>query len=246
MNKSNWIEKIDDYLLGRLNDTETAEFEKELESDEAFRNEFLQQQKAVELIRIASLKQKLSQIHERREVLAPVRKLPAIYKWAVAAALVLAVSVIGVRYYLGTNNFSQELYADIYRPDVGLPSLMGANDQYDLDDAMIDYKLGDYRKALQKFTKLQVANVSPDTVQLYLGLAYLGDKDPARMLEVYKDWQPASVQIRNKKDWYTALGYLLQGKTEAFSRAAKAIADDPSHLYASEAREALAKIPKQQ
>jgi TolA-binding protein len=134
-------------------------------------------------------------------------------KW-VAAASIVGVAVIGASLLL-TGTPEEKLFELYYRPDPGLPTLMGVSDHFQFENAMVSYKTGDYGEAIDHWQELLKEHPGNDTLNYFLGSAYLADgkvplaiKSLDRVSEV-----PESVFLSDAY-WYLALGKLKLNKKE--------------------------------
>lgn len=62
-------------------------------------------------------------------------------KWGIAACLTAAIIIGGLLFY--SRSPEEKLFAAYYKPDPGLPTLMGVSDRYEFENAMLSYKTGD-------------------------------------------------------------------------------------------------------
>lgn len=67
---------------------------------------------------------------------------------------------------------SDQIIASVFYPDPGLPTQMGSNSEYSFYDGMVDYKTGDYNRALDKW-KSSALSIGKDTLAYYKAMAAL-------------------------------------------------------------------------
>ena len=79
---------------------------------------------------------------------------------------------------------------------------------------MVSYKEGDYNRAIEIWKKIHHENPANDTLQYFIGAAYLNNNDSnaiASLLPVAENdnsrWQPKAM-------WYLALAYVKYGRKE--------------------------------
>ena len=119
------------------------------------------------------------------------------------------------------------MYAKYYIQDAGLMTAMGVSENYNFDKAMIDYKTGDYEKAIDAWQKLLLTNPANDTLHYFIGSAYMALDRPARALMNF-EWVLKSANSNFKTDayWYAGLALLKQGELEKASNYIR-LSDNP-------------------
>ncbi len=239
MNEQILFEQIEKYLQGDMTKEESLAFENEMQHNETLRDMTHQTKQAMEAIYISSMKEKLKSIDEKLNIERGKTKQYTIVKWAVAASIVIAVSVFTVVKLSAPETESTAIYAQLYSKDPGMPTLMDQSFNFEFDDAMIDFKLGEYSNAIQKFLVLNRDEPGKDEVILYLGLSYMESGEHKKLLELWEGWSPQDVAIRQKFEWYHALNLLkLDEKTEAMDLLVN-ISTIEDHAYNTEAKKAL-------
>lgn len=140
-------------------------------------------------------------------------KLLSIKGWLVAASIVFVLVISGY-FFFARKNKNAELYAEYFKPDPGLVTAMGSSHNYQFDRGMIDYKTGNYEAAIKTWEGLLIAKPNSDTLNYFLGSAYLADKKTDEAISFFKKitaLPPGS--FTNDAYWYLGLSYLKQGKT---------------------------------
>lgn len=170
------FETIEHYLLGNMMEQELIDFENKLEKEQLLQK----QVKALRLLINSVEKQSfLNKLDEFHSVINPQikskknRKLNLYLKFAIAASIALLIGFSGYWF----TNANQRLYAKYFKPDPGLPTVMSATANYDFYDAMVNYKRGDYKTAIKKWEKLVNQKPQNDTLNYFLGVAYLAEKN---------------------------------------------------------------------
>jgi tetratricopeptide (TPR) repeat protein len=86
---------------------------------------------------------------------------------------------------------------------------------YEFERGMVDFKLEHYQSAIDRWEPLLTENPANDTLNYFLGTAYLELKNTepaiARLKKVTE--KPQSKFI-NEAHWYLALAYILENRTE--------------------------------
>lgn len=187
----NWTaeeqELFERYLLDEMEAQEKADFESQLLADPDFHAQFLAFKKVFRAIEEAGLRSKLADFHDfgqkdGRKGSMFSRSSRAFYRFAAALAIILA---LGGLWLLATPNEHENLYREYYAPDPGLPTVMGNSANYDFYEAMVDYKRGNYKLALKKWEKLRRESGENDTLNYFLGSAYLAEGEAARAIPFF-------------------------------------------------------------
>jgi tetratricopeptide (TPR) repeat protein len=134
--------------------------------------------------------------------------------WLAAASIVIIIGAVSM-WYLASGNKNERLFAVYFHPDAGLISGMGVSDNYVFDRAMIDYKTGKYEQAIDAWKELLQSNAANDTLNYFIGAAYLALKD-AKSAEIYlrKVTADTTSLFTNEANWYLGLALLKQNKPE--------------------------------
>jgi len=205
------FEQIENYLLDRMEDRERQLFAQRMAADAQLAAEVALQRRLFTAVETGSL-------FPDRQPSTSDRAKQNHTRWYAAAAVLLLVGCAVFWFFRKEASLSNTgLYAEYYRPDPGLPVEMGIADSvaYTFYDGMINYKEGNYRAALSKWQKLEQMDSSTDTLQYYIGMAYLnnGDTDKAAVL-LEGMTKRADAPFYERANWYLALAYLKKGDKE--------------------------------
>ena len=142
------------------------------------------------------------------------QKSSGFFQWRkFAAAAVILMAVAGFWWFDTPQN--EQLYSEYFTPDPGLPTVMSTSDNYDFYDAMVDYKQGKYIMAIEKWETLQSNNVKNDTLDYFLGVAYLAYKNQKNAIPfLEKSTQNSDFPLLNDAYYYLGLAYLKDGNIE--------------------------------
>ncbi|HMR93404.1 MAG TPA: tetratricopeptide repeat protein [Chitinophagaceae bacterium] len=206
------LELIESYLSGSLSAGELAIFEKRMEADALWREKVKEIQLLTAGIQESALQDALAHYHQPFQQKAPVVKMQWLKK-AVAAAAVIVVLLAGTWWFLLRPSADEKLFSGHFRPDPGLPTTMGVSDNYIFDRAMVDYKTGDYRKAIAGWEQLLQQDPGNDTLNYFIGSALLADGEFEKSLScfdtVIKSGGSAFLQ---EAHWYKALALIRIGR----------------------------------
>tara|TARA_R110002072_G_scaffold174802_5_gene330412 strand:- start:3880 stop:4614 length:735 start_codon:yes stop_codon:yes gene_type:complete len=173
----NTLELIERFLNNELQGQPLIDFEKKLHRDQVLRNQ-LDFVKNIPIgVERAVLKEKIESFHSELQSQPPTIKLHRtnfFQKIAVAAFFIIGFSLL---FYFYQTSPNEKLYQAYFSPDPGLPTVMSSSYEYDFYDAMVDYKRKNYDSAISKWTVLLKNSPSNDTLNYFLGMAWMASKD---------------------------------------------------------------------
>ncbi|MEO1436208.1 MAG: tetratricopeptide repeat protein [Bacteroidota bacterium] len=218
------LERFDAYLNDQMDDQQKKAFEQTLENDSALQAQFDDFREMVLGIEQSILSKQLDTFHLDMEEAEnpPTRKiyqLP-VFKYLAAACIGLLIVTIG--WMLSSDVDHSQFVADTFKPDPGLPTLMGVQPaegdsyKYDFNKAMVDYKFGRYDDAIDAWNALLKNQPQSDTLNYFLGVSHLaiGAAQKAQPhFEVVID-QNTSVFL-NEAYWYYSLALMADGQIKA-------------------------------
>ena len=205
------LELIDAFLMEQETPVQKIAFAKKIEADVDWENK-------IDTIRLlkagiseVALKQKLEHFHkEIKPAILPqasVKRMNTLKVFFWAAASIIFILAIG--FFIFKNDKFENAYANYYKPDPGLITVMGIADDYDFEEGMVQYKNGKYAKALELWRAPLEANKQSDTLLYFTASAYQAlketDKATANYLKVLE--QPNSAFYKDAS-WYLGLIYL--------------------------------------
>jgi tetratricopeptide (TPR) repeat protein len=206
-------EKIERFLTGSMSEAEATEFSRLIETDKDL-SEKVDEIKIMLLgISEGPLQEKLQSFHSELVSVRPAkaRVVPLARKWLVAASL-LAIVGLSVWFLLQNRNTNKKIYSKYYTPDPGLATVMSANSNYEFEKAMVEYKNGEYEKALGAWTRLLKEKPGNDTLLYFLAVAYQASEKEDLALENFRKAVVDTNSIFYKDAcWYLGLSYLKKG-----------------------------------
>ena len=162
-----------------------------------------------------ALKEKLDDFHKElvespSNKTAPV-KFMHFRKIAVAAILVIA---LGSLWFL-SDNANEKLYAKYFTPDPGLPTMMSETKNFEFYDAMVNYKQGEYTKAIEKWQPLLDNSPKSDTLNYFMGMAQLANKQEEKAIKYFDVVTNLETStFKNDAYYYLGLAYLKADNLE--------------------------------
>lgn len=195
------FERIEKYINKNMPDSEVSAFENEMGKDELLRNEVELQQKLQVTIAVSAMREQFES-KGKNTVTRKLKKIKVHYlqKYWIAAAIV-AIMVIPA-YWLFFEK--TDLYETYYQVDPGLPTVMGVTNNYQFQDAMVDYKMEDYAQAKQKWEKIALQKSKNDTLNYYRAMADLNLKNYREAKELLNK-VPKNSTFYTDGMWYKAL-----------------------------------------
>ncbi len=204
------LENVERYYNDTMLIEERTAFENKLINDTEFKSQVEDIKTLLLGIETQSLKEQLDEFHKDIPLTIskhtfPETKVLQLIKYAVAAVIVIG---LGSYWFLGQPS-NEKLYAKYFVADPGLPTTMGANDNFEFYDAMVNYKHGDYKLAITKWTKHQQKKPDNDTINYFLGVAQLADNNERKAIPFLKNTTnyPESIFL-NEAYFYLGLAYL--------------------------------------
>lgn len=211
------IELIDQYFNNQLTTSAFNEFEERLIKDPDWAIK-VQEQKLTRLgIQQEALSNQLEEFHQHIRPAIKGISRPFIHtKYLAAAASILVVAGALLWILIFNNSSEKQLYSKFYQPDEGLPTLMGVSENYVFEAAMVDYKMGQYQKAINEWEQLLTANAANDTLNYFIGSAYLALDNSDKAITYFdKTLSVTQTAFLQEAQWYKALALLKNGNKEA-------------------------------
>lgn len=239
------FEKMEDYIHGNLSVAEREQFEAEMSTDEHLREEVELHRKLVSSVETESLRQLLEQIHEENfESETKVVSLPrrrSYFPMAIAASVALLILAGWWIFNLQTSS-PESVYAAYFTPAEGLPTTLGYSTNTDFAEGMVSYKLEEYAEALEYWQPLVEADPTNDTLNYYVGVAFLADEQSDSAID-YLTTVVSNEQssFRTSAQWYLALSYLKTNQGEQAKPLLEDLADR-DNPYQSRSSEILQKM----
>jgi len=212
------FESIEAYLNQSLSDEDLSAFEDRLQNEAGFTTK-VEDIKAILMgLETQALKEQLDSFHKdlsntEPDHLAQPRKVRTLVWRRIAVAAVIIIAT-GSFWFL-SGNANDQLYADYYKPDPGLPTTMGDTENYEFYKAMVSYKQGKYDDALVVWKGQLKNKVSSDTLSYFIGSALLANKKETEAISylTYVTKQEGT-SFKDDAYFYLGLAYLKAKKTE--------------------------------
>lgn len=215
MNNNNYInqdflETIERYYNNSMTNEERKEFEIKLQKDSEFKAQVEDIKTLMLGIQSQSLKEQLNEFHNEISEKTTNNKYSKIrflhfLKYAAASIILIA---IGNYWFFGKTS-NEKLYVKYFTPDPGLPTTMSKTENFEFFDAMVNYKHGDYEKAIPKWEKIKQKKPDNDTINYFLGVANLASGNTEKAIPfLRKTAHKTKSKFNNDANFYLALAYL--------------------------------------
>lgn len=229
------FEAIEAYVLDRLGAEERAAFEQRMAGDAALRGEVELERENIRAVELGGVTRVLNQ------VIAEERAQESTAGWSryLKYAAVIAVLVSGGIWWATRATPGEQLFAEHFVADPGLPVTMSATNDPAFSDAMVSYKEGNYSVARAKWSPLLQQEPMNDTLRYYIASASLAMDDEAAATPLLEGLaNDTASAFRAKSQWYLFLAYIKQGQVEN----ARALSLDKDPTYGERVRAIKAEL----
>ncbi len=216
------FEEIEAYLLGRL--SERADFESRMSCDSDLLEEVETQRENMLAVELGGFSRTIAEISKRNALADPVvgpaplvRRTTTVWGMRIAAGFALLLGV--ACWFLTRPDAYDQVFAEHYVVDPGLPVPMSATTDAAFHDAMVDYKMGTYPKAIAKWSALLVNDPQNDTLRYYLANAQMGGDHFAEAIQLYTGLATDTASVfQEKAEWRLFLAYVQMHDAEQVQR----------------------------
>ena len=213
------FEAIDRYVAGEMNEEELALFEARIRNDKALATKVEEQRELILAVEESSLREEFNTIHAKFFDGGKRSNRKALFSlsagtWLRAASVLLVIAV-GSYFLLFQKDLNERLYEAYFKPDPGLATVMSGSSDFAFYDAMVDYKQGNYEKAIQKWDQQTISKPGNDTLNYFLGVAWLADDNPEKAVPFLESTvkNNNSVFIEDA-NYYLGMAFLRLGNIE--------------------------------
>ena len=212
------LEIIERYINGSMTSQELKDFNQLLELDNDFKLKVEDVKTMLTANESQPLKEQLNEfnkgIPKAIEKNSSERKVKFLNFSKIAAPIAVIIAIASIWFFSSPQN--ENLYSKYFRADPGLPTTTHSTDNFDFYEAMEKYNHGDYEIAIAKWRVLQEKKTDNDTLNYFLGVALLANKnvsDAIPFLERTVQSKDSFPLIINAH-YYLGLAYLKAGNTE--------------------------------
>lgn len=211
--------QLQDYIAKKLSDEETVAFEKELASNQDLQNDLaLLQDIEKEMTNrdLIAFKKKIGKIVEKEPVQSRKTKKVVIFPKRILAlaASFLLIGLVGWWILFNDSSINEEYLALANENFIHYPAQQASRGVTSEKEIYSIYEEKAYDKAATQLEKYSLNN-QDEEAQLFAGIAYLGNNQPQKAIELLKSL-PDTPYFINKKQYYLGLAYLkINNKEEA-------------------------------
>lgn len=206
------LEAIERYINGTMEGKELKDFNEYLKIDNEFKTQVEDIKTMLLGIETQSLKEQLAVFHEdiigvkAQESASRKIRFLNYSKLSVAAAIMIAIGSI----WFFSDSPNHRLYVQYFKPDPGLPTTMSSsNNNFDFYNAMVNYKHGDYDMAIAKWKTLKEKKPNNDTINYFLGVAHLANKNETEAIPfLERAVENSTFSLIHEAHYYLGLAYL--------------------------------------
>ncbi|MEM9822217.1 MAG: tetratricopeptide repeat protein [Bacteroidota bacterium] len=225
-------EKLDQYVLGRMNEAEKADFTKALDQDSSLAEALDLHHQMAQGIKIharADFRKKLQGFQQQWNTQNEPKVIPLyrrIATWASAAAVLLLL-VTATFWMTSAPMSNQDIYSSVYE---AYPSMFSSRDAVagDLPRANEFYQNGQFDQALVIFDQLLEAEPEDARLLLMGGVCLLElDQSEKALTYFQKIIQLKDIYLSDQATWYAALSYLKQDQSAAAIPLLEQLAQQP-------------------
>lgn len=182
------LEAIERYLKNTMDANELASFMKEMEQNPVLHQQVEETKILISGVKKAAKKNKLDEFHKDltkhnmfNEQDESIFKLN-FRTLSIAASILI---LVGGFWFFNRTPQNEKLFNQYFEPDRGLATTMSTTDNYNFEDAMLDYKNSKYDLAIKKWEVLLKNKQENDTLNYFLGSAQLANKNEIKAILYY-------------------------------------------------------------
>ncbi|MBD1262173.1 tetratricopeptide repeat protein [Maribacter polysiphoniae] len=231
-------EEFESVLLNQMDSKEKAVFNHKLNSDTELKKQFEEFKELFLAIEEEGLRNMMATFHNNlKGESSTITSTKSKFHWYRIAASIAILISLGI-WFFNKQSPNEKLFKRYYSVDPGLPTVMGNNDNYAFYEAMVDYKQGNYDVAINKWEKLLLTNQDSDTLNYFLGSAYLANGNTNKAIILFENTLNSGAPTFSKEaHYYMALALLKNNNIEEAIKHLKMVPDEKSQELLKKIRE---------
>ncbi len=224
--------QIESYLRDELTADERSAFEREMAANTDLQREVRVQRDLQHAIELNGVESTIADVD--RAYHSP--KIKSLTWVKIAAGLAILISV-GI-WAMTRASHTDKLFAEHVTEEPGLPVPMSSEASFEFYDAMVDFKMGKYDLAIEKWSLLESSGRFNDTLDYFIGVSHFELGEYPSAVERFELVNADSEKFGAKAQWYSVLAYLKLQELDKI-REVKVIPDSPYAERIAEIRNAL-------
>lgn len=205
-------EEFERFLLNQMELEEETAFNKKLNSSKDLKAQFEEFKTLFFAVEEEGLRMALNDFHDTLPKKKASKKNHFIF-YRIAAGIAVLMA-LGIWFFMQPSQH-EKLFNEYFTPDPGLPTVMGNNENYAFYEAMVDYKQEHYGVAIQKWNKLYSSKPNNDTLNYFLGAAYLANGNGQNAIDHLKQsLKEGQGFFKNDAHFLLGLAYLKTNKIQ--------------------------------
>ena len=210
---------IHKYFHQALTDQERVELETLLDTDPEFKATF-ELEKDLHAVLVETGKEDLKQqfdAFEHQEDQEPETSSPTFLRYAIAACIIIGLSVYGSKFFINTTN-TDDLFAQNFEPyrNIVQPIERGEGLETAEQEAFFKYETKDYKGAIDGF-EAEFSKTQKPYFLFYAANAYLALGDTNQAIPLLEKHQTFKDDFYEKSRWYLALAYIKEKDKKSIS-----------------------------
>lgn len=247
----NYINQIDDYILGKLSPKEEEDFRQQLLIDSNLAQEVKKRElmrDGLEALGNQKMKERIKAV--RTEMLdneknssPPKNRNGIIPLWIMAAAAIFILGFVGWQFLSPTEIDIEDVFAKSYQPYIEDFGSRGTNTAKEYLQAGAYYNEKNYSAAIPLLRNILKTEPQNSEVELVLGDCLLStNKTKEAMVHFNSILERKTNLYNDPAQWFLALSYLKQNKIEACKKALENLTKNAKADYHQEAKELFSKL----
>lgn len=225
------------YFEGSLSPEEELLFERFLEEDDDFREQFELEKNVQEVVRDSerSAQKKKLQQFELEFSKAGSSKTTFWKPMRIAASIAILLGASWFIFNSAIFNSPNDLYASNYEkyPNTAYTITRGDTKDNSLErQAFEAYELNDYDMAIHYFKELR-NKTGLDYVDFYLGQSYLANGDTEKAIDAFEKISSINSDYQSEALWYAAIAHLKLGQNKRAMSLLETLLEDGSYKFES-------------
>lgn len=233
------FEAIDAYVLDRMGTEERAAFETRMRTDPGLAQEVDRQREHIHAIELAGIRRTIQGIAvEHGSTDRSTSGMSPVWRYAAVVAALVTLAA-GLVWWSTRPTGNEQLFAEYFQPDPGLPVTMGATGDLGFANAMVLYKEGRYAEAREALSHALVHEPSNDTLRYFMASSWLAGGDARSAIPLFASLaNEAGSTFHDRAQWFLLLAYIKAGEIEK----ARAVASEDHPVYGERVRALKARL----